>query len=94
MLQSAKTPKEILDLKDDPEANFSEKTRQVHEAMCRKRKTEEHEESAKKRRQEWVAVAETVGALMTCQCCFSDDCLEEEMLPCQVSCSVFVTDLS
>ena len=88
--------KEILDLKDDPEAAFSEKTRQVHEAMFKKRKTsvDRYEDSAKKRRQEWVAVAETVGALMTCQCCFADDCLEEEMLPCQVSCSVFVTDLS
>ena len=39
LLQSAKTLKEILDLKDDPEAAFSEKTRQVHQAMFKKRKT-------------------------------------------------------
>ena len=39
-VQNAKTLKEVLDLKDDPEANFSENTRKVHEAMCKKRKKE------------------------------------------------------
>ena len=91
-VQNAKTLKEVLDLKEDPEANFSENTRKVHEAMCKKRKKEfaKHEKSAEKRRQEWVALAEKVGALMTCQCCFADDCLEEEMLPCQVRYSYWV----
>ena len=73
-------------MKDDPEANFTEKTQKMHEIMCSKRKEEVqlYNQKVKKRRQEWVAVAEKAGALMVCQCCYSDDCLEEEMLPCQV----------
>ena len=38
----------------------------------------------KERREERVKEAREAGALIECQCCYSDECLEEDMLPCQV----------
>ena len=74
-------------MKDDPDAGFSDETRKAHAEMCSRRleEVELYEKRVEKRHQEWVAVAEKAGALTVCLCCYSDDCLEEGMVPCQVS---------
>ena len=87
LFQRASSLNEILRLKDDPDAGFSEETRKAHAEMCSRRLEEVklYEKRVEKRHQEWVALAEKAGALTVCLCCYSDDCLEEEMVPCQVS---------
>ena len=58
----------------------------LKEVMYSKREDEVNNyiKKMKERRDERVKEAREAGALIECQCCYSDECLEEDMLPCQV----------
>ena len=58
----------------------------LKEVMYSKREDEVNDyiKKMKERRDERVKEAREAGALIECQCCYSDECLEDDMLPCQV----------
>ena len=50
-----------------------------------------YRESLNEERKNKIEEARAKNSLMECQCCFSDDCLMEEMLPCKAG-HLFCTD--
>jgi len=70
---------EIFDMYETAEEYFQDPKRDPN----RDNEMRSFVKDLEEQRQKTIKWAREVGILMECKCCYADDCLEEEMLPCQ-----------